>query len=40
VSASLKLLQKVNSNSLQISISGKFVVEASLALSFLYQYQC
>jgi len=29
-----------NSNLLQISISGMPVVETSLTLSFLYQYQC
>jgi len=35
---SLKLLH--NSNLLQISISGSQVVEASLTISFLYQYHC
>jgi len=38
VSASLKLLH--NSNLLQISISGMPLVEASLTLLFVYQYQC
>jgi len=38
VSASFKLLH--NSNLLQMSISGMLVIEASLKLSFLYQYQC
>jgi len=40
VSVLLKLLHKADSNLLQITISGKPVVEASLTLSFLHQYQC
>jgi len=38
VSVSLKLLHNSNENFLQISISAMPLVEASLKLSFLYQY--